>query len=267
MTLAPTFATYAGLAKVDFDVPDNVWEAVVPSRYQDEFVCVECFGNFACEKQIELLPVHFPDFSSPLSTRTSAGPIVVVTPGDAPRPLTLVGEKITILASGAQTGSYEIFLHAGPENSGPPPHNHPWDESFVIKGEIEFGMGESEMTASPGTLVHLPADTDFAVFLTSADAFASPPFGAAEYIGDFTTNAAGIGSLKVDAIIAEAFVSTLVSGARVPADLDHLVFWFADPDQAKAACGLTAITPFDGDGQAGPAAMSSQGETGLEQFP
>jgi hypothetical protein len=112
----------------------------------------------------------------------------------------------------------------------------------------------------------LPADTDFAVFLTSADAFASPAFGTAEYIGDFTTNAAGIGSLKVDAIIAEAFVST-PGTPRGRADLDHLVFWFADPDQAKAACGLTNKTPFDGDGVAGPAAMSSQGNTGLEEFP
>jgi hypothetical protein len=112
----------------------------------------------------------------------------------------------------------------------------------------------------------LPADTDFAVFLTSADAFASPAFGAVEYIGDFSTNAAGIGSLKVDAIIAEAFVSTL-AGSRVRADLDHLVFWFADPTQAQATCGLIADTPFDGDEHAGPAAMSSQGQTGLEQFP
>lgn len=113
----------------------------------------------------------------------------------------------------------------------------------------------------------LSSNTDFAVFLTSADAFATPPFGAVEYIGDFTTNAAGIGSLKIDALIAEAFVSTLVSAARVRADLDHLVFWFADPAQAQAACGLTITTPFDGDGLAGPAAMSSQGQTGLEQFP
>ena len=113
----------------------------------------------------------------------------------------------------------------------------------------------------------LSTNTDFAVFLTSADAFATPPFGAVEYIGDFTTNAAGIGSLKVDAIIAETFVSTLVSAVRVRADLDHLVFWFADPAQARAACGLTNATPFDGDGSAGPAAMSSQGQTGLEQFP
>jgi len=113
----------------------------------------------------------------------------------------------------------------------------------------------------------LPADTDFAVFLTSADAFAIPPFGATQYIGDFTTNARGIGKVKVSAIVAEAFVTTVVSGARGRADLDHLVFWFADPAQAQAACALANVTPFDGDGNAGPAAMSSQGATGLEQFP
>jgi len=84
----------------------------------------------------------------------------VVKPADAPTPLKVVGENITVLASGAQTGGYEIFYQIGPENSGPPPHNHPWDESFyVIKGEIAFGMGDTETVATPGTLVHLPAGT------------------------------------------------------------------------------------------------------------
>ena len=84
----------------------------------------------------------------------------VVTADQASRPLNVVGEKITVLASGAQTGGYEIFLQVGPEGSGPPPHNHPWDESFyVIKGELAFGIGDSEMVASAGTLVHLPAGT------------------------------------------------------------------------------------------------------------
>ena len=130
----------------------------------------------------------------------------------------------------------------------------------VLHKEDILGVDTLHLNASG-----LSTNTEFAVFLTSADAFATPPFGAVEYIGDFTTNAAGIGSLKVDAIIAEAFVSTLVVGnGRVRADLDHLVFWFADPAQAQAACGLATITPFDGDGQAGPAAMSSQGQTGLE---
>ena len=84
----------------------------------------------------------------------------IVTPGCAPRPLNVVGEKITVLASGEQTGGYEIFLQVGAEGSGPPPHNHPWDESFyVMKGEIAFGTDNGEATALPGTLVHLPAGT------------------------------------------------------------------------------------------------------------
>jgi quercetin dioxygenase-like cupin family protein len=83
-----------------------------------------------------------------------------VTPDRAPRPLKIVGENVTVLASGAQTGGYEIFRQVGAEGSGPPPHNHPWDESFyVVKGEIAFGIEEKEMVARPGTLVHLPAGT------------------------------------------------------------------------------------------------------------
>lgn len=133
----------------------------------------------------------------------------------------------------------------------------------VFHKEETLGVDTLHLSASG-----LPANTDFAVFLTSADAFATPPFGAVEYIGDFTTNAAGIGSLKVDAIIAEAFVSTNVGNppTRIRANLDHLVFWFADPAQVPACFG-PATTPFDGDGNAGPAAMSSQGATGLEQAP
>ena len=84
----------------------------------------------------------------------------VVTPMNRPQELNVVGEHITVLASGAATGGYEIFLQEGPESSGPPPHSHPWDESFyVVKGRIEFGIGEDKLVAVPGTLVHLPAGT------------------------------------------------------------------------------------------------------------
>ena len=84
----------------------------------------------------------------------------IVTPDRAPRPLNVVGEKITVLASSAQTGGYEIFLQVGPEGSGPPPHSHPWDESFyVLKGEIACGIDQGDMIALAGTLVHVPAGT------------------------------------------------------------------------------------------------------------
>lgn len=84
----------------------------------------------------------------------------VVEPKDYAPTLNIVGEHVTVLASGEATGGYEIFLQRGPEGSGPPPHSHPWDESFfVTKGEIDFGLDAESTTALPGTLVHLPAGT------------------------------------------------------------------------------------------------------------
>lgn len=84
----------------------------------------------------------------------------VVTPADRPAALNCVGEHITVLASGAATGGYEIFLQEGPEGSGPPPHSHGWDESFyVTRGEVEFGIGDRQHVAAAGTLVHLPGGT------------------------------------------------------------------------------------------------------------
>ena len=84
----------------------------------------------------------------------------VVTPKDYADTLNIVGEHVTVLASGEATGGYEVFLQRGPEGSGPPPHSHPWDESFyIVRGEIDFGIDAESTTAQPGTLVHLPAGT------------------------------------------------------------------------------------------------------------
>ena len=84
----------------------------------------------------------------------------IVAPEDYAPALDIVGEHVTVLASGEATEGYEIFLQRGPEGSGPPPHTHPWDESFfVVKGQVDFGIGAESATASPGTLVHLPAGT------------------------------------------------------------------------------------------------------------
>lgn len=134
----------------------------------------------------------------------------------------------------------------------------------VFHKEDALGVDTLRLTASG-----LPAGTEFTVFLTERDAFTSPAFGAVQYVGDFTTNAAGIGSLQVDTIVMEAFASTVVTippnpPARVRANLDHLVIWFADPSQAPGCAGTTV---FDGDGVAGTTALSSQGATGLEQLP
>ncbi|MGH9187496.1 MAG: cupin domain-containing protein, partial [Acidimicrobiales bacterium] len=85
---------------------------------------------------------------------------IVIAPADRPRPLTVVGEQVTVLAPGSQTGSYEVFHQAGPEGTGPPPHNHPWDESlFVMRGTVHFCVDDRQETLSPGTFVHIPGGT------------------------------------------------------------------------------------------------------------
>jgi quercetin dioxygenase-like cupin family protein len=84
----------------------------------------------------------------------------VVAPDDYPRRLNVVGEHITVLASGEATGGYEIFLQEGAEGTGPPPHSHAWDESFfVTRGDVDFSIDGAQQTARVGTLVHLPAGT------------------------------------------------------------------------------------------------------------
>jgi hypothetical protein len=99
----------------------------------------------------------------------------------------------------------------------------------------------------------LRPNTTFAVFLTQMPV---PPFGAVQYIADFTTNAAGNGSVRVDAIIDEAFAFNNITGVRT--DLNHIVFWFADPADDEGCVPGSAPGHFDGDGDSGVAAMSSK---------
>src|SRR4029450_5672855 len=99
----------------------------------------------------------------------------------------------------------------------------------------------------------LRPNTTFAVFLTQLPV---PPFGAVQYIGDFTTNAAGRGSVRVDGILDEAFAFNNITGVRT--DLNHVVFWFADPADVEDCVPGSAPGHFDGDGESGVAAMSSK---------
>ncbi len=84
---------------------------------------------------------------------------VLVRPSaDLPRSLNVIGESVTVLASGAETGSYEIFLQSGPEGVGPPPHTHPWDEGyFVLEGTLRVVADGTPHDLGPGGFVHVPA--------------------------------------------------------------------------------------------------------------
>lgn len=102
---------------------------------------------------------------------------------------------------------------------------------------------------------HLPPKTDFTTFLLEQ---AASPFGAAEYIGDFTSDKRGNAYNQFRLIVQEAFSSTVVNGQRVRVDLNRVGAWFADPKGDDFCLGKNSpVTPFDGDNEAGVQAFNS----------
>src|SRR5262249_1222433 len=85
----------------------------------------------------------------------------------------------------------------------------------VFSREDERGVDTLDLHAEG-----LRPNTTFAVFLTEMPV---PPFGAVQYIGDFTTNAAGRGSVRVGAIINETLGFNNIT--RVRTELSHVVLW------------------------------------------
>ena len=103
----------------------------------------------------------------------------------------------------------------------------------------------------------LAPNRDYTVFLLET---AGPPFGAAEYIGDITSDKKGNASNQFNLIVDEAFASTLVNGQRTRVDLNRVGMWFADPaddDFCPATPNTDKTTPFDGDNEAGVQAFNS----------
>ena len=95
--------------------------------------------------------------------------------------------------------------------------------------------------------------TDFTVFLIEK---AGAPFGAAEYIGDFTTNRWGRAYNRYNLIVEEAFAFNNETHART--DLNSVGVWFADPKDDDACLGAgSPVTGFDGDGSAGVQMLNS----------
>jgi hypothetical protein len=99
----------------------------------------------------------------------------------------------------------------------------------------------------------LKPKTDFTVFLLEK---AASPFGAAEYIGDFTTDRWGRGAGQFKLIVEEAFAFNNETQSRT--DLNSVGFWFADPKDDDSCLGAgSPVTGFDGDASAGVQMMNS----------
>lgn len=73
--------------------------------------------------------------------------------------LHVVGDRIRPVIEGAQSdGMFEMFVVEGEIGSGPPPHAHPWAESYyVIEGRLQVEIGHETAMAGPGDAAVVPA--------------------------------------------------------------------------------------------------------------
>jgi hypothetical protein len=126
-----------------------------------------------------------------------------------------------------------------------------------LQAEVAFTTDQVGFDTFEIKARHLPPDRSFTVFLLET---ATSPFGAAEYIGDFTTDGKGNAKNEFRLIVAEAFSSQIVNGERHRVDLNQIGVWFADPkdDDFCLGPGGGAVTPFDGDNEAGVQAFNSR---------
>ena len=81
--------------------------------------------------------------------------VITTTEG---RALNVLGEQLRPLTPQGAL-SIEIFETTGPEQAGPPPHRHPWDEIYVVlEGILEVFDGGSWQQAKAGACVCVPAN-------------------------------------------------------------------------------------------------------------
>jgi quercetin dioxygenase-like cupin family protein len=73
--------------------------------------------------------------------------------------LDVIGDRIRPVVEGNQAGgTMEVFDVEGDQGSGPPPHAHPWLETFyVIDGRLTLEMGGTQHALEAGTSAVVPA--------------------------------------------------------------------------------------------------------------
>jgi hypothetical protein len=142
------------------------------------------------------------------------------------------------------------------------------DVTVVPLGEVE------RMTV---VARNLPPNTEFDLFVIQLP---DAPFGLSWYQGDMESNAAGvatrtfIGRFNIETFIvapgtgpapvvhhSPPFPDADENPATGPVHTFHLGLWFNSPDDAAAAGCLDAVTPFNGEHNAGVQALSTR------QFP
>ena len=82
-----------------------------------------------------------------------------VTTLEASDRLFVLGETLRPLLTNAMGSAIEIFDTKGPANAGPPPHEHPWEEIYVVlSGELQVSIEGEDHVLGVGGVAHVPAN-------------------------------------------------------------------------------------------------------------
>jgi quercetin dioxygenase-like cupin family protein len=122
--------------------------------------------------------------------------------------LNVIGDRMRIIADGSDTDqAFEIFDVEGDEGSGPPPHAHPWTESFyVLEGKLTIAVGDKQTQAEAGTSVLVPAGTVHTFQVTSPQArFITATSGdkASAFFRDLASTAPGVPTEETMPLVIE----------------------------------------------------------------
>ena len=75
--------------------------------------------------------------------------------------LSVMGAQVRFLCEAANTGkAWSLMEVVLPKDSGPPPHEHAWDEAYyVTEGEVHFTVGTDTVTVKAGDFLYAPGGT------------------------------------------------------------------------------------------------------------
>lgn len=111
---------------------------------------------------------------------------MIVKKGQA-QALRVLGTEVRFLCEAHDTGNvWSLMELIVPKDSGPPLHQHGWDEAyFITAGEVRFLLGTETFTAAAGDFVYAPGGTPHGFLGASDDDARMLIFDAPAHAGSF----------------------------------------------------------------------------------
>ncbi len=101
--------------------------------------------------------------------------------------LNVLGTRVSFLCEAEETDKKWSLMSVDlPENAGPPPHHHPWDEAYyVLEGRVRFIINDEEKIVEKGDFIYAPSGTIHGFFGAQKELSKLLIFDAPSTVGEF----------------------------------------------------------------------------------